>query len=185
MTKARPQIPSAYWPAAHAPGKGCLMACLLATMLTACTSAATIPTTPTSPPQAPDGAPADTCWHRNISPAVIETVTDQVLVQAEQRNEQGQVTSPAIFRTVTRQEIVQPRRESWIETPCPDQITPGFIASLQRALAVRGYYKGAINGRMDGPTRIALRRYQKEVGLDSSALSLATARQLGLVAVEQ
>ncbi len=136
-------------------------------------------------PEAPPGAPPGTCWHRNTSPAVIETVTDQVLIQPAQVNEAGQITRPAVFRTVTRQEIVQPRRDAWVETPCPDQLTSGFIASLQRALAARGFYQGAITGRMDRATRIAVRRYQKDSGLDSSTLSLATARQLGLVAIAQ
>lgn len=188
MTRARHKILGAPRGLAR-PGLRTRLATGLAMGLTcglmACTPAATIPATPSLPPQAPPGAPDGTCWHRNISPAVIETVTDQVLVQPEQRDAQGKIISPAVFRTVTRQEIVQPRRVSWIETPCPAQITPGFIASLQRALAVRGYYQGAIHGRMDPETRIALRRFQKEAGLDSSALSLDTARQLGLVAVAQ
>jgi hypothetical protein len=141
------------------------------------------PTATDAPPVAPPGAPPGTCWHRNTSPAVIETVTDQVMVTPAQQDATGQITRPAVFRTVTRQEIVQPRRDTWVETPCPAELTPGFIASVQRALAVRGYYRGAPTGRMDRATRIGLRRYQKEAGLDSSTLSLATARQLGLVAI--
>ena len=152
--------------------------------------------TPTSPvtqpdqnrpdqPEAPPGAAAGTCWHHNTSPAVITTVTDQIMVQPAVLGEAGRIIQPAVFRTVIRQDIVEPRRDSWIETPCPAQITPDFLASLQRALAARGYYRGAPTGRMDRSTRIALRRYQKEAGLDSSTLSLATARQLGLVAIAQ
>lgn len=142
-------------------------------------------TTVQSGPATPPGAPEGTCWHRNTSPAVIETVTEQVQVQPEQVNEAGQVTRPAVFRTVTRQDIVQPRHDSWIEIPCPAQMTPEFIASVQRALTARGYSPGGITGRMDRSTRIALRRYQKETGLDSSALSMNTARQLGLIAISQ
>lgn len=107
------------------------------------------------------------------------------MVQPAVLGEAGRVIQPAIFSTITRQDIVEPRRDTWIETPCPEQITPEFLASLQRALAARGYYHGAPTGRMDRSTRISLRRYQKEAGLDSSALSLATARQLGLVAIAQ
>lgn len=136
-------------------------------------------------PEAPPGAPPGSCWHRNTSPAVIQTVTDQVLVTPAVTDATGQITQPAVFRTVTRQEIVEPRRDTWIETPCPAQMTPEFIASLQRALAARGHYRGAITGHIDLPTRLAIRRYQKETGQDSSTLSLETARRLGLIAIAQ
>lgn len=134
-------------------------------------------------PEAPPGAPPGTCWHRNTSPAVIQTVTDQLLVTPAVVDEAGQITQPAVFRTVTRQEIVQPRRDTWIETPCPAQMTPEFIASLQRALAARGQYRGPVNGHIDRASRLAIRRYQKETGQDSSTLSLETARRLGLIAI--
>lgn len=136
-------------------------------------------------PQAPPGAAKGTCWHRNTSPAVIETVTEQILIQPEETDADGQVIRPAVFRTVTRQDIVQPRQDSWIEIPCEAQMTPDFIASVQRALAARGYYDGPINSLMDRNTRIALRRFQTEAGLNSSTLSLDTARRLGLIAIAQ
>lgn len=69
------------------------------------------------------------------------------------------------------------------ETPCPDVFTPDFIASLQRALAARGYFTSVISSKMDAPTRVAISAYQAETGLQSDALSLETARRLGLVAV--
>ena len=131
----------------------------------------------------PPGAPEGSCWHRNISPAVIETITEQDILTPEQTNSNGEVIAPATYRTVTRQKIVTPRRISWIETPCPEDLTVEFVSSLQRALAARAYYSGGITGEMDQSTRIALRRFQKEEGLDSSALSLATARRLGLIAI--
>ncbi len=159
----------------------------LATMthLGACTPTSPVTQPEQAQPEAPPGAPAGTCWHRNTSPAIIASVTDQIMVQPAVLGESGRIIQPAVFRTVTRQDIVEPRRVSWIETPCPEQITPDFLASLQRALTARGYYHGAATGRMDRNTRIALRRYQKEAGLDSSTLSLATARQLGLIAIAQ
>lgn len=142
------------------------------------------PTAQTAP-QAPPGAAKGTCWYRNTSPAIIETVTEQLLVQPAEIAADGQIIRPAIFRTVTRQDIVQPRKDSWIEIPCEAQMTPEFIASVQRALSARGYYDGAITGLMDRSTRIALRRFQTEAGLNSSTLSLDTARRLGLVAIAQ
>ncbi|WP_435659933.1 peptidoglycan-binding domain-containing protein [Leisingera caerulea] len=132
---------------------------------------------------APPGAPPGTCWSKHTSPAVIETVTSQVLAEPAQLDSSGQVIRPAIFRTDTRQQIVQPRQERWFEIPCPASMTPEFIRTVQRALAARGIYDGPIHGQMDSATRTAVQRYQKPLGLDSGTLSLDTARKLGLVAV--
>ncbi|MEM8648801.1 MAG: peptidoglycan-binding domain-containing protein, partial [Pseudomonadota bacterium] len=79
---------------------------------------------------------------------------------------------------------VTPREDTWFETPCDDVMTPEFTASLQRALKARGHYQGAVNGRMDGRTQAAIRAYQKPQGLDSGMLSLAAARQMGLMQVD-
>jgi len=135
--------------------------------------------------EAPPGAAPGTCWGKDVTPAVIETVTDQVLLQPARLRADGTVEKPAIYRTETRQAIVEERNVTWFETPCADVRTPDFIASLQRALKARNLYRGPINGRMDARTRAAIRRYQKPEGLDSGILSLAAARRLGLVAVER
>lgn len=97
----------------------------------------------------------------------------------------GTVLSPAIYKTETRQAVVKERREIWFETPCAAQMTPDFIATLQRALQVRSLYRGPITGEMDKRTRAAVRKYQQPEGLDSGILSLASARRLGLVAVSR
>lgn len=133
---------------------------------------------------APPGAEPGTCWGKHVTPAVIETVTNQVMLQPAQVMADGSVTSPAIFKTETMQQIVKERRETWFQTPCAEQMTPDFIASVQRALAARYLYRGAITGEMDARTRAAVRRYQEPQGLDSGILSLAAARKLGLVAVD-
>ena len=78
--------------------------------------------------------------------------------------------------------VVEERRELWFETPCRSEMTPEFVASLQRALKVRGHYQGPISGEMTARTRRAIRSFQKPQGLDSAILSKAAARQLGLVA---
>ncbi len=91
--------------------------------------------------------------------------------------------SEPVYKLETRQAIVKERRELWFETPCEDQLTPDFLASLQRALKARGHYHGGITGQMDSRTRRAIRHYQAPQGLDSGILSLAAARKLGLVAV--
>ncbi|AHM02546.1 hypothetical protein roselon_00081 [Roseibacterium elongatum DSM 19469] len=128
----------------------------------------------------PPDADPDACYGREITPAVIETVTEQVMIQPPQISAMGAVREPGVFVTETQQRIVQDRRELWFETPCQADSDPEFIASLQRALAARGQYRGPINGVMDTRTRRAIRAYQAPQGLDSAILSLAAARQLGL-----
>ncbi len=132
---------------------------------------------------APPGAAPGTCWSKHTSPAVIETVTSQVLAEPAQLDASGQVLHPATFRTETSQQIVRPRQEQWIEIPCPAMMTPDFIRTIQRALAARGLYRGPVHGQMDAATRAAVQRYQAPLGLDSGTLTLASARRLGLIAV--
>ncbi len=133
---------------------------------------------------APPGAAPGTCWGKNTTPAIIETVTNQVLLQPAEVMSDGTIARPATYKTETRQEIVRQRHEFWFQTPCPRVMTDEFITSVQRALAARGLYRAKPNGKMDARTRAAVRRFQKPEGLDSGILSLAAARKLGLVAVE-
>lgn len=131
------------------------------------------------PPEGPEGA----CWEADVTPAVIETTTEQVLISPEERAEDGTVTKPAVWRTDTRQRIAQEREVVWFRAPCPADMTVDFVATLQRALLARGYYTGPLTGEMDAATGEAVRRWQAERGLDSPRLSLGAARELGLVTV--
>lgn len=134
---------------------------------------------------APPGAAPGTCWGKQVTPAVVETVTEQIMLQPAEVLADGTVKSQAIYKTETRQRIVRERRETWFETPCANTMTPQFIATLQRALQARGLYRGLITGEMGPTTRAAIRRFQAPQGLDSGILSLAAARKLGLVAVKR
>ena len=134
---------------------------------------------------APPGADPGSCWGKQVTPAVIETVTEQIIVQPAEILADGTIAEPAIYKTETRQAIVQERRETWFETPCAADLSPEFNASVQRALKARGLYRGPVTGEMDTRTRAAIRAYQEPQGLDSGILSLAAARKLGLVAVER
>lgn len=129
----------------------------------------------------PPGAPPGSCWGRDTAPAVVETVTEQVLVRPAETDAAGRRTAPPVYRSETRQEIVAPRRTLRFETPCPAEMDAAFVAALQRALAARGLYRGPIDGAMDARSRAAVRRYQAPRGLDSGLVSLETARALGLV----
>jgi Putative peptidoglycan binding domain len=132
----------------------------------------------------PPNGPKDQCWDRDIIPAVIETQTEQVLVQPEVRGDDGTLVTPAIFRTETRQRMVQDRAQVWFPAPCPADMTVDFVATLQRALKARGFYLLPLTGAYDAPTMAAVRRYQAGRGLDSPRLSLGAARDLGIVATD-
>ncbi|MGK7652442.1 peptidoglycan-binding domain-containing protein [Roseovarius sp. B08] len=110
-------------------------------------------------------------------------MTEQILVTPAEVADDGTVTRPASYRTETSQKIVQERRVTRFRVPCRAEMTPEFNASVQRALKARGLYHGPINGEMDRRTRAAIRSFQKPQGFDSDILSVAGARQLGLVAV--
>lgn len=133
---------------------------------------------PGPPPATADGF----CWASDVTPAVIETVTEHVMVQPAELDSQGHIRAPASFRTVTRQDIVQDREEVWFRIPCSSNMTVEFVATLQRALKARGIYRAPLTGLLDAHTRDAIRRYQEPRGLNSPVLSLAAARDLGLVA---
>lgn len=135
--------------------------------------------------QKPQGAAPGTCWGRDDTPAVIDTITEKILVTAAEVSEDGTVINPAIYTTKTRQEISVARREIWFETPCHDILDAEFVATLQRALAARNLYRGTISGKLDTRTRRAIRRYQEPLDLDSAILSLEAARKLGLIAVKR
>ena len=132
--------------------------------------------------EGPPNAAPDECWGRVTTPAIIETVTDQIVLQPAEIGTDGSIRQPAIYKTETRQAIVRERQDLWFETLCEAELDPEFVSSLQRALAARGYYRGPVTGLLDGPTRRAIRTYQAEQDLDSAILSRAAARQLGLVA---
>jgi len=129
----------------------------------------------------PPGSDPSACFGQDASPAIIETVTEQIMLQPAQIAASGEVLYPAVYKTETRQAIVRERRELWFETPCSTELTPEFVASLQRALKARNVYRGPITGEMSARTRIAIRSFQKPQGLDSAILSKAAARQLGIV----
>ncbi|MDB5658400.1 MAG: peptidoglycan-binding protein [Cypionkella sp.] len=131
------------------------------------------------PPQA-----AGVCWAKDTTPAVIETTTEQIVVTDEQRDDQGKVVAPATYQTKTHQRLLQDHEEVWFRAPCPADMTVNFVATLQRALKARGLYLAPVTGVIDITTAEAVRRFQAERGLDSPALSLAAAKELGIIATD-
>lgn len=133
----------------------------------------------------PPPGPKDACWQSDVTPLVIETVSEQVMVAEEKRDATGRIIQPAAFRTSTHQRIVQERERVWFQSPCPAEMTPDFVASLQRALKARGLYLLPLTGTLDAATESAIQRFQADRGLDSPRLSLAAARELGLIATRR
>lgn len=131
----------------------------------------------------PADAPArdpSLCWDKTVSPATVETITRKVLVTPAKVDDSGAIQTPPVYRDETERKIVTPRQDNWFEVPCPAQLTPELVASVQRALAARGYYAGRITGQLGPATQRAIRRYQAEQGLDSPSLAVSTARSFGL-----
>ncbi|MEM7488397.1 MAG: peptidoglycan-binding domain-containing protein [Pseudomonadota bacterium] len=154
----------------------------LLTLLAACSAAPPEGATGgVGPPDAVPGA----CYARGVTPAIIETVTEQRREADAVRAADGTVLAPARFRTVTSTRIVRARREDWFETPCALRDgNADFVMQVQRALQARGLYDGLVHGRYDRPTRVAVAAYQAEAGLvESGTLSTEAAQRLGLVAL--
>jgi len=123
------------------------------------------------------------CRVDDVSPPVLETVTEEVEVTPAILDADGTVLHEATYRMETAQKIVRERVDHSFDRVCEIDLTPDFIASLQRALSARSLYAGPVNGLMNTETQAAIRAYQEPQGLDSTILSLAAARQLGLKAV--
>lgn len=135
---------------------------------------------------APADAAPNTCWDRTETPAVVQTETEDVLVQPAKISSTGTVQSPPIYRSETRQVIVQERKASWFQIVCASDLDTEFVASVQRALQIRGFYSGPETGLMDAATRGALRRFQAEEQIDlpdTSRLSVEAAKRMGLWAI--
>ncbi|MHA6346288.1 peptidoglycan-binding domain-containing protein [Roseivivax sp. CAU 1761] len=167
-------------PAFPFPRRG-LAALLAAAALAGCAA-------PAAPPSGavPEAVADETgrCWATDLVPAIYEQVPGQVQVVQAEIAPDGSVIRPPIYRNAPVPRVVRPRGTLRFEAPCPAARTPDFDASVQRALKVRGYYAGPVNGMVDAATSAAIRRYQRARGLDSGKLSLETARALGLVAVD-
>lgn len=122
------------------------------------------------------------CRANDVTPAVIDTVTEQVLIAPAEYGTDGSVQRPALYETRTRQVIVEDRKEQQFDALCEAELTPAFITDLQRALGARGFYNGPVSGDMNWRTRRAIRLYQLDQGIDSAILSRRTAEALGLSA---
>ncbi len=123
-----------------------------------------------------------TCQAREVTPAVYEHVMGEVQVVQAEIAEDGTVIRPPIYRRAPVPRVVTPREELIFASPCPREFTFEMVATVQRALAARGYFSAPISGRLDAPTTAAIRAWQERRGLPSGQLSLESARALGVLA---
>lgn len=145
---------------------------LAAALLAACTETG---------PNSRAESQTDICQVTDTTPAIVETETVQVVEIPAIVAEDGTTRMPAVYTTETRPKIVKDRQEITFDAVCEADLTPQFIATLQRALRARGYLATETTGVLDPETRRAVRAYQTEFGLNSDILSIRAAREMGLV----
>ena len=126
---------------------------------------------------------AGRCFARTAPPTRTDIVEEMVEVVPEEPAADGSILTPAVFRSVTRPRTTATGDGTRFETVCPPVYTEAFVETLQRALLIRRGYDGPITGQYDAATRLAVERFQQARGTDSPLLSVATARDLGLLAV--
>ena len=107
------------------------------------------------------------------------------MIRTEKRDARGQLISPTQYETTRTQTITKPRSVTKIDAVCPEDLTPEFIASLQRAFQARGLFSAPVTGSLDVPTRHAISNFQTVRGIQSATLTIVTAQELGLVVIDQ
>ncbi|WP_299737931.1 peptidoglycan-binding domain-containing protein [uncultured Roseobacter sp.] len=174
------------------PFRNSAYAVLATALLTACapetpavTASSPASQSPSSTRTSPPDAAPDTCWDKTETPAIIETVSERILIAPADIRDDGIIRKPAQYKKEDRQRILQPRQENWYQIVCADMLTPDFVTTLQRALSVRGYYPGAPTGQLDTATRDAIAGYQTAQDLPGFELTIEAAERLGLVAVRR
>ena len=111
-------------------------------------------------------------------PAEYQTVRVRKLVeQAKERT----IQIPAAYDTVVKREKVSDSRLEWKSVLCDTNTTPDVIASLQRALKMRGYNPGRVDGVLGRETLDAVASYQRSKGMASGQLTMETLRSLNIL----
>ncbi|MEM6310450.1 MAG: peptidoglycan-binding domain-containing protein [Pseudomonadota bacterium] len=137
---------------------------------------------------APADAAPGTCWDKTETPAVIETVSEDRLIQPARYAETGELQSLPIYEKTTKQVIVEDRKATWFQLVCPIDLSQPFVGSVQRALELRGFYGGPITEQMDSVTVEAIARYQISENIDfadPTKLTMDAAERMGLSIVLQ
>ena len=69
----------------------------------------------------------------------------------------------------------------WQSILCETNTTPNVISSLQRALKMRGYDPGRIDGVLGRETLNAVSSYQRSKGMASGQLTMETLQSLNVL----
>ena len=128
---------------------------------------------------------SDQCYFEKITPAEISTQVETRLVQPENRNTAGHLVSTSQYEITRTQTITKPRSVTKIDAVCPEDMTPEFISSLQRAFQARELFSSTLTGSMDMSTRRAILNFQTVRAVSSATVTKATAQELGLVLIDQ
>jgi hypothetical protein len=115
-----------------------------------------------------------------IIPAVRKTFTRQVRVNSECLGEVVNST-PDQYTTVEEKRLVSSGGYTeWVEILCAAKTSDAVVSQVQKALKVKGYKVGTVDGIMGVQTRAMLVQYQKDNGLPLSNLNIKTLKSLGV-----
>ncbi|SLN30228.1 Putative peptidoglycan binding domain protein [Roseovarius litorisediminis] len=159
---------------------------LTALVLAACQSALPRPFKPEVVQlldQEPQYPRPGTCWEKSSIPDAGAPLTGRMWEIPSSSGTNGSDVKPAADDAELQESDFEARKDIWFETPCREVLTPEFIASLQRALKARNLYAGPVTGEYGTQTSAAVYSYQAPQGLQTGVLSIAAARQMGLVAI--
>ena len=111
-------------------------------------------------------------------PAEYESVSVRKLVEpAKERR----IEVPAEYQTVVKREKVSEGRLEWRSILCETNTNANVISSVQRALKMRGFDPGRIDGVIGNQTIEAIGRYQRSKGMPSGQLTMETLKSLNVM----
>lgn len=119
--------------------------------------------------------PAVTEWVE-LPPRTITRKVKKLVTPATTRR----VPTPAKFGDVVRRVVTTPGHAEWQPILCADNLTPALLREVQRRLADKGLYEGAIDGRLGRGTDQAIRQFQTIEELPAGPLSVPTLQALGV-----
>ena len=111
-------------------------------------------------------------------PAEYETISVRKLVEPAQER---RIEVPAQYETVLKREKVTEGHMEWRSILCETNTTPNVISSVQRALKMRGFDPGRIDGVIGTQTIDAIDRYQRSKGMPSGQLTMETLKSLNVL----
>ncbi len=112
-------------------------------------------------------------------PAEYDTVRVRKLAEPEQTRT---VEVPAEYQTVTRTLEVSEGQMAWSPILCETNVSPGLVKEIQNALLQAGHDPGPVDGRIGAQTVSAVSSFQRDKGLPSGNLTIATLEALGVEA---